>query len=477
MIKTPELEMGRRDFIRLLGGASGALVTGCAENPFGPDDEGIIIEQAKRKLKRNVKDPILEERIDRTVYGFVSAAKFASRGTLNFNCKEKTGDFNGDGVVGLKDFFLFAEEFGKTGESVYDLDSNGKVDLGDFFRFADRFGYDIEVSSCGPTLSLPSELRFSQYVEGERRSNTFTLNLNDNSEGDIVSWDVDVLGDNEFRHHPDNAPLAEVLWYPYRAKALDLELDGDGNLVINPVANYNGDDHGIRELVVTGTNSEGESISSTLDVVVERNSGFDDLYDSIVTGIIWQQPPKSYNIWIGNHHKEGDNWLWDSNLSGLPTTQQEIANFERLARMAGDVSDYFKSLEIKNVNDYRDYLELFNNKSTENGAFFMNMRDFGSSSDTGNRFDFGTGQLDLSEVAIMPDDDFLTYMHEFFAHGMGMSHGGVFLNKHRTDTVFHGDFSDDKNNSTERLPTRDEAIINSYYELRQIGDSVLSYVF
>lgn len=55
------------------------------------------------------------------------------------------GDFDGNGVVGLDDFFQFADAFGiGIGETGYDADfdlgGNGRIDLDDFFLFADLFG-------------------------------------------------------------------------------------------------------------------------------------------------------------------------------------------------------------------------------------------------------------------------------------------------------------------------------------------------
>ena len=49
------------------------------------------------------------------------------------------GDFSGDGVVDLDDFFAFADGFG-TRDLRFDLDGNGLVDFVDLFRFADLFG-------------------------------------------------------------------------------------------------------------------------------------------------------------------------------------------------------------------------------------------------------------------------------------------------------------------------------------------------
>jgi hypothetical protein len=49
------------------------------------------------------------------------------------------GDFDGDGTVGFKDFFIFADVFGTTSD-VGDLDGDGIVGFSDFFLFADNFG-------------------------------------------------------------------------------------------------------------------------------------------------------------------------------------------------------------------------------------------------------------------------------------------------------------------------------------------------
>ena len=48
-------------------------------------------------------------------------------------------DFDGNGQIGLSDFFLFADHFGSA-DAVFDLDANGEVGLSDFFLFASAFG-------------------------------------------------------------------------------------------------------------------------------------------------------------------------------------------------------------------------------------------------------------------------------------------------------------------------------------------------
>ena len=48
-------------------------------------------------------------------------------------------DFDGDGVTGFEDFFLFAEAFGGS-DPRFDLDNSGSVDFADFFLFTESFG-------------------------------------------------------------------------------------------------------------------------------------------------------------------------------------------------------------------------------------------------------------------------------------------------------------------------------------------------
>ncbi|MCC7261883.1 MAG: fibronectin type III domain-containing protein, partial [Candidatus Latescibacteria bacterium] len=62
-------------------------------------------------------------------------------------------DFDGDGVVGFGDFFLFADGFGGN-DPILDLDGDGVVGFGDFFLFADRFGQ-----------SLPTKPRWAQQAQ------------------------------------------------------------------------------------------------------------------------------------------------------------------------------------------------------------------------------------------------------------------------------------------------------------------------
>ena len=66
---------------------------------------------------------------------------------------EATPDFDGDGVTGFSDFFLFADAFGGS-DPRFDLDGSGSVDFGDFFLLADYFADPAR----GKLLALAREI-------------------------------------------------------------------------------------------------------------------------------------------------------------------------------------------------------------------------------------------------------------------------------------------------------------------------------
>ena len=56
-------------------------------------------------------------------------------------------DFNGDGMVNISDFLLFANQFGLSQgdagyDARYDLDGDGTIGIGDFLIFVDAFGQE-----------------------------------------------------------------------------------------------------------------------------------------------------------------------------------------------------------------------------------------------------------------------------------------------------------------------------------------------
>ncbi|OGG46661.1 MAG: hypothetical protein A3F84_07405 [Candidatus Handelsmanbacteria bacterium RIFCSPLOWO2_12_FULL_64_10] len=64
-------------------------------------------------------------------------------------------DFDGNGVVDLNDFFLFAERYGQSAgqagfDAKFDVIGDGKIDQADFFIFAQNFGARADDAPAGP---------------------------------------------------------------------------------------------------------------------------------------------------------------------------------------------------------------------------------------------------------------------------------------------------------------------------------------
>lgn len=84
-------------------------------------------------------------RCHRCVLPLVSVLVLIVVSGVSGRCVDSPADFDGDGIVGFDDFFLFADHFGATAEdnawdSAYDLDGDPDIDFDDFFVFADAFG-------------------------------------------------------------------------------------------------------------------------------------------------------------------------------------------------------------------------------------------------------------------------------------------------------------------------------------------------
>ena len=91
---------------------------------------------------------------------------------------EATPDFDGDGVTGFSDFFLFAEAFGGS-DPRFDLDGNGSVDFADFFLFAESFGQPARaklVALARELIGLPDGPQLQQNAPNPFNSGT------------VISW-------------------------------------------------------------------------------------------------------------------------------------------------------------------------------------------------------------------------------------------------------------------------------------------------
>ncbi len=85
-----------------------------------------------------------------------------------------TSDFDGDGVTGFSDFFLFAEAFGGD-DPRFDLDGSGTVDFTDFFLFAESFGQPARarlVAMAREMIGLPDGPQLRQNAPNPFNSGT-----------------------------------------------------------------------------------------------------------------------------------------------------------------------------------------------------------------------------------------------------------------------------------------------------------------
>lgn len=59
----------------------------------------------------------------------------------------KNPDFDGNGIVGISDYFMFADSYGAEvtdANNRFDLNSDNNINMDDFFLFADEFGKEVE---------------------------------------------------------------------------------------------------------------------------------------------------------------------------------------------------------------------------------------------------------------------------------------------------------------------------------------------
>ena len=99
----------------------------------------------------------------------------AGLGSMSFTATgQATPDFDGDGMTGFSDFFLFAEAFGGS-DPRFDLDRNGSVDIADFFLFAEHFGQPAQaklLAMAKELLDLPEAGHLQQNVPNPFNSGT-----------------------------------------------------------------------------------------------------------------------------------------------------------------------------------------------------------------------------------------------------------------------------------------------------------------
>ena len=126
------------------------------------------------------------------------------------------GDFDGDNVVGLTDFFKFADNY-LTTNPLYDLDGSGFVDLDDFFEFANLFGTTLNKRLLPLPASVPEGRLFELTAETDM-ADQVVLRISAVSGAValdgfavVMEFDPDVLVFRDFLPHPSSEPL---VWLP-----------------------------------------------------------------------------------------------------------------------------------------------------------------------------------------------------------------------------------------------------------------------
>src|SRR3989344_5053045 len=313
------------------------------------------------------------------------------------------GDFDYNHEIDFDDFLLFADNFGASNKD-YDLDGNGGiVDFDDFLLFADNFGRRVNSipqvtgleSSNGNEANVGEEVEFSAAAKDrENESLNYSWLINNEEigvNGRILKRIFDKPGEylvavnvsdpfgaksNELSRVLNVQHLAPVLSLPDEISfpqwvsgqnignvhnvnlddyVEDPNLNDNRILTIDPVANYNSDDHGDKYVNFTVTNPNGVSANKKVKVNVRRSAEFDgqEGFDDVITGGLWAEPPEKVYIWTGNIKLRGDPIdprLW----SGPETTQEQINNYRRVFEMLPEISNFFKPLEIIETNDYRN---------------------------------------------------------------------------------------------------------------------------
>ena len=304
------------------------------------------------------------------------------------------------------------KEPGEYNVSVSAYDENGVE--GDEVKFK-----RVVVESPAPELNLPESISFDQL------EHSYSLDLGNYVVSDNgVDFSVNFLGSNKFEHNKENAyPMGTRLRDPYTAEKLRHELDGD-ELTVFSVSNYNESDHGKGEMVVTAIDEiNGTSVKDTVDVYVDRVPELDRDYDDFAFEKGPKVPYREYYIWTGNAEDGGGEWLGEGNFTGSSTTDEQIANFERLAMvLPEDIGGFFDvPYEIKEINNYEDYLALYNRKDADNPAVFFYATEYEDSGATYVKRDSDRDYY-LVEIGVHPGEKFDTYIHELLCHGLGFAH-------------------------------------------------------
>jgi hypothetical protein len=333
----------------------------------------------------------------------------------------------------------------------------------------------VVVEDVKPVLSTPPLVSVDQYTLGEKKGNVIVLDLDDlvqdpKYSDSELTWEFEVL-DNRFTHSRDNVENKNIIsLIAYTADALLISKESH-LLVIDPVANYNSTDHGMKSVVFKVTNPEGKTATDTVLVDVMRNDTFDTLYDRCVTGGGWlSMKPDTAYIWVGNIPLASDG-MDPKTWTGSKVTQEQIDNFIEVIQRLPEVSDYFNALNIvyldENDADLIYYPEGYSGdgkykfRPPDKGILFL-MDDYVSRGTTGVGID--RKEYSFARISINPDSEKGTkgtIYHELYTHVFGFNHPADETSEDGHLTVFAA-------GGIGRLITitnTDMAVMDSYYEI------------
>lgn len=144
------------------------------------------------------------------------------------------GDFNGDRTVGLDDFFLFVDAFGKSpadAGTIYDLDSNGAIDLTDFFLFVDEFGKTASSKRLVASQAVDTVTRLALTASGNDAGTLATVAVTAEHVEDLRAFAV-VLRYDAAQARFDGLDAGELLESSGQAPLLQVLSDEPGRLVL-----------------------------------------------------------------------------------------------------------------------------------------------------------------------------------------------------------------------------------------------------
>jgi len=344
----------------------------------------------------------------------------------------------------------------------------------------------LNVQHLAPVLSLPNEISFPQWVSGQNIGNVHRLNLDDyvsdpNFNDSELTWNFEVEN-NEFEHNKENtAPYGQYMEFlldSYRTEALSLAVNG-GLLTIDPVGNYNSNDHGERYVNLAVTNPNSASANKRIKINIKRSAEFDDYYDDVLYGVGWK-PEKAY-VWVGpsrDSREPRDPRLW----TGPRLIDEQKRDFESVIEQWPEQTDYNIPLEIIYV-DVDNYQKIYNVSfenydgsrgriMTSDNSFIFYRDDSATpaSADYGLVYDPKRRVIySFMTIKARNSASYADLVHEMDCHGGPFAHSSDRSLDSRDSSICH------YASTRETTKPRHKAAFDSFYEIFENPNTIFDY--